>query len=73
MEIKSKYNVKDKVFYLDPEQNLITKGTIVDIMNWTHRSGFQYDIEDSCHKNHFRNEDEIFSTKEEMLNYLTRY
>ena len=74
MEIKTKFNVFEKVYYM--HDNVVKSGEITKI-NITCSSNttplIQYELEGSIFyddKYRIRNEDEVFATKEELLNSL---
>jgi len=75
MEIKTKFNVFDKVYYM--HDNVVKFSEITKI-NITCSSNtppplIQYELEGSIHhydQCRIRNEDEVFATKEELLNSL---
>lgn len=65
MTITSKFNIGNYVWFLNEGKYQI--GKIVDISGWTSDKGFVYDICSRDGKNHFRDDLEIYSTKEEVL------
>lgn len=66
MTIKTKFEISQKVFFKN-EDGYYQIGKIVGIIKWDDYNKFTYDIVDRQNKNHFRNENEIYLTKEEVL------
>jgi hypothetical protein len=69
MEIKTKYNIGDEVWYLSPDYYKIRKSVIMEIRICNDESVL-YILQSQS--SYFHSETEIFPTEQELIEYLRR-